>query len=29
MFTLTAFVVLCGALIGGIWWACRNDSDAP
>jgi len=28
MFTFTAFVVLSGALIGGVWWVCRNDSDA-
>lgn len=27
MFTLTAFMVLSTVLLGGIWWACRNDSD--
>lgn len=28
MFTLLAFVILAGALLGGVWWACRNDSEA-
>ncbi len=28
MFSLTAFMVLSSALLGGIWWVCRNDSDA-
>lgn len=28
MFTLLAFVILTVALLGGVWWACRNDSEA-
>ncbi len=28
MFTLSAFAVMAGALLGGVWWVCRNDQDA-
>jgi len=27
MFTLSAFLVMACALLGCVWWVCRNDQD--
>jgi hypothetical protein len=27
MFTLSAFTVMACALLGCVWWVCRNDQD--
>jgi hypothetical protein len=29
MLSLASFVVLTGALLGGVWWVCRNDTGTP